>query len=339
MSVVAVMGAGSWGTAFAMIAADAGARVRLWARRDEVAEEVRRHRSNASYLPGVELPAAVHATADPHEALDGAEIVVLAVPSVGVQEQLERWGGVVDPDATLVSLVKGVDVATLRFGSEVITESLDCDPRRVVVVSGPNLARECAARLPAATVAAGRDPARTAHVQAAVMAPYFRVYTNEDRVGVEVAGAVKNVIALAAGAAHGMGLGDNAIAAVVTRGLAEMTRLGVALGGAPLTFSGLAGVGDLMATCTSPQSRNRSVGERLGRGDALGDITSSMQMIAEGVTSSRAILAIAERHGVEMPITQGVVAVCHAGQDPAGLVEALLAREAKPEIYGMGHRA
>lgn len=338
MGVVAVMGAGSWGTAFAMIAADAGAQVRLWARRSEVAEEIRTQRTNASYLPDARIPDALVATDDPAAALADADVVVLAIPSVGVEEQLGAWAGTIPDGATLVSLVKGVDVASMRFASEVLVASLDCEPDRVVVVSGPNLARECAARLPAATVAASRDPARAAHVQAEIMAPYFRVYTNEDKVGVEVAGAVKNVIALAAGAAHGMGFGDNTTAAVVTRGLAEMTRLGVALGGTPLTFSGLAGVGDLMATCTSPQSRNRSVGVRLGRGEAIDTIIASMQMVAEGVNSSRAILGLAERHGVEMPITQGVVAVCHGGRDPRGLVEALLAREAKPEIYGLRAR-
>lgn len=335
MSVVAVMGAGSWGTAFAMIAADAGAEVRLWARRSEVATEIRERRTNESYLPGIRLPNEIMATDDPDDALAHADVVALAIPSLGVQEQLREWGMKIPATATLVSLVKGVDLDSLRFGSEVVTDSLDCDPHRVVVISGPNLARECAAKLPAATVAAGRDPERAAHVQSAVMAPYFRVYTNEDMVGVEVAGAVKNVIALAAGAAHGMGFGENTMAAVVTRGLAEMTRLGVALGGSALTFSGLAGVGDLMATCTSVQSRNRSVGVRLGEGEALACIVDSMQMVAEGVTSSRAILGLAQRHGVEMPITQGVVAVCHQGRDPHGLVEVLLSREAKPEIYGL----
>jgi glycerol-3-phosphate dehydrogenase (NAD(P)+) len=212
---------------------------------------------------------------------------------------------------------------------------LDTDPARVVVVSGPNLARECAARQPAATVAAGPERWRSERVQSAVMAPYFRVYTNDDRVGVEVAGAVKNVIAIAAGLAHGLGFGDNTKAAVLTRGLAEMTRLGVALGGQPLTFGGLAGVGDLAATCTSPQSRNRTVGERLGRGESLEAIIDSMNMVAEGVRSSRALHGLAERVGVDMPITAGVVAVCHHGHDPHELVDLLLSREAKPEIYGL----
>jgi glycerol-3-phosphate dehydrogenase (NAD(P)+) len=332
---VAVMGAGSWGTAFAMIATDAGSQTVLWARRSEVAEEIERDRSNAAYLPGIVLPEGLHATADPERALDDADVVVVAIPSVGISEQLTAWGGAIAADATLVSLIKGVDVDTLRLGSEMIAEQLDGDPRRVVVVSGPNLAKECALRMPTATVAASPDIVRAQRVQAAVMAPYFRVYTNEDKVGVEIGGAVKNVIALAAGMAQGMGFGDNTNAAVITRGLAEMTRLGVHLGGSPLTFSGLAGVGDLVATCTSPKSRNRTVGERLGRGERLEDVIASMNMVAEGVRSSRAILGLAERAGVDMPITEGVVAVCHAGLDPRTLVDSLLSREAKPEIYGI----
>jgi glycerol-3-phosphate dehydrogenase (NAD(P)+) len=336
VSKVAVMGAGSWGTAFGMMCVDAGEETIVWARRADVADEITSRHANGAYLPDIDLPAALEATTDPEKALSGADVVVLAVPSVGIAEQLADWGGHIPGDATLVSLIKGVDVDTLRFGSQVIADGLGCDPDRVVVVSGPNLAKECAQRQPAATVAASPDERRAARVQAAVMAPYFRVYTNLDKAGVEVAGAVKNVIALAAGMAHGMGYGDNTKATVITRGLAEMTRLGVALGGQPLTFAGLAGVGDLVATCTSPKSRNRTVGERLGRGEALDDIIASMNMVAEGVKSSRAILGLAERAGVDMPLTQGVVAVCHAGLHPRELVAELLQRSAKPEIYGIG---
>jgi glycerol-3-phosphate dehydrogenase (NAD(P)+) len=332
---VAVMGSGSWGTAFAAMCVDAGEPTVLWARRDEVAEEVTSRNSNQDYLPDVELPTELTATTDPEEALDGADVVVLAVPSVGLAEQLEAWGASIERDATLTSLIKGVDVDTMRFGSQVIAETLDCDPDRVVVVSGPNLAAECAARQPAATVAACGDAARAERVQTAVMAPYFRVYTNPDKAGVEVAGAVKNVIALATGMAHGMGYGDNTKAAVITRGLAEMARLGVRLGGEAMTFAGLAGVGDLVATCTSPKSRNRTVGERLGKGEELDDIIASMNMVAEGVKSSRAILGLARDEGVEMPITQGVVAVVAGEASPSDLVGELLSRSAKPEVYGM----
>ncbi|MFA9431330.1 NAD(P)H-dependent glycerol-3-phosphate dehydrogenase [Egicoccus sp. AB-alg2] len=335
MSKVAVMGAGSWGTAFGMMCVDAGEPTTLWARRPEVADEIVHEHTNTGYLPDVRLPDGLEATPDPQQALAGADVVVLAVPSVGIEEQLAQWGDHIPPDATLVSLIKGVDVATMRFGSQVVSQSLACDPDRVVVVSGPNLAKECALRLPAATVAASPDEHRAERVQKAVMAPYFRVYTNPDKVGVEVGGAVKNVIALAAGMAHGLGFGDNTMAAVITRGLAEMVRLGVHLGGDALTFAGLAGVGDLVATCTSPKSRNRTVGQRLGRGESLDAIIASMNMVAEGVKSSRAILGLAERAGVDMPITQGVVAVCHGGLHPAELVDGLLQRSAKPEIYGL----
>ncbi len=337
MGRIAVMGAGSWGTAFGMMCADAGQPTTIWSRRPEVAAEINTDHTNQGYLPDVELTPSLDSSSDPEAVLAGAEVVVLAVPSVGLTDQLGRWGDTIPADATIVSLVKGVDVATMRFGSQVVAETLDCDPGRVVVVSGPNLAKECAQRLPSATVAASPDAARAEQVQASVMAPYFRVYTNADKVGVEVAGAVKNVIALAAGMANGMGYGDNTKAAVITRGLAEMTRLGVALGGNPLTFAGLAGVGDLVATCTSPKSRNRTVGDRIGRGEALDDIIASMNMVAEGVKSSRAILALAERAGVEMPITQGVVAVCYADHDPHELVTQLMAREARSELHGIQH--
>jgi glycerol-3-phosphate dehydrogenase (NAD(P)+) len=336
MGKVAVMGAGSWGTAYGALCVDAGESTTLWARRAELAEEIVAEHTNASYLPDIELPAALQATADPDEALHGADVVVLAVPSIGLEEQLSAWGTSIPADATMVSLIKGVDVASLRFGSQVISESLGCDPDRIVVVSGPNLAKECALRLPSATVAASPDERRAQRVQAASMGPSFRVYTNVDKVGVEVAGAVKNVIALAAGMAQGLGFGDNTNAAVITRGLAEMSRLGVALGGNALTFAGLAGVGDLVATCTSPKSRNRTVGERMGRGESLPDIIASMNMVAEGVKSSQAILGLAERVGVEMPIAQGVVAVIHHDHDPMELVEALLTRRAKSETEGLG---
>lgn len=335
MGKVAVMGSGSWGTAFGQMCVDAGSSTVIWARRPEIAREIDEDSTNVSYLPDVDLPPSLAATADPAEALADAEVVVLAVPSVGIEAQLEAWGELIPSDATLVSLIKGVDVDTLRFGSELISQTLDCDPDRVVVVSGPNLAKECVLRQPAATVAACPDISRAEQVQRAVMAPYFRVYTNPDKVAVEVAGAVKNVIAIATGMARGMGYGDNTRSAVITRGLAEMTRLGVAVGGDALTFSGLAGVGDLVATCTSDKSRNQTVGARLGAGESLDDIISSMNMVAEGVKSSRAIVGLGERHGVDLPISGGVVLVCHHGAQPQDLVGALLSRSAKPEIYGL----
>ncbi len=335
MGKVAVMGAGSWGTAFAMMCQDAGQDTVIWARRPEVAAEIADENCNSGYLPEIELQPELGATSDPEQALVGADVVVLAVPSIGIEAQLGEWGPAIPADATLVSLIKGVDVETMRFGSEVIRDGLDCDPNRIVVVSGPNLAKECAQRQPAATVAACEDEDRALQVQAACMTPYFRVYTNPDRVGVEIGGAVKNVIALAAGIAEGMGFGDNTKATVITRGLAEMQRFGVALGGKPLTFSGLAGVGDLVATCTSPKSRNRTVGEKLGSGMTLDEIISQMNMVAEGVKSSKAIVGLADKHSVEMPIANGVVKVVHEGLGAAEMVKALMQRDPKAELYGM----
>jgi glycerol-3-phosphate dehydrogenase (NAD(P)+) len=335
---VAVMGSGSWGTTFAAICSDAGKEVLLWARREEVAAEVNERNTNHDYLPGIELPERLRATTDPEEALDAAEVVVLAIPSVGLGEQLHEWGGSIGADATLASLVKGVQVDTLRTGSGVIEEALGCDPARVVVVSGPNIARECAHRLPAATVAACPDEARAGQVLEAAMTPYFRVYTNPDKVGCETGGAVKNVIALAAGIADGMELGQNTKATLVTRGLAEMTRLGSALGGQPLTFLGLAGVGDLVVTCTSNDSRNRTVGERIGRGESLDAIVDSMNMVAEGVKSSQAIVAMADQAGVEMPIAGAVVQVLHEGAEPGDALKALMTRDPKSEMHGLPQR-
>ncbi|MBY5162361.1 NAD(P)H-dependent glycerol-3-phosphate dehydrogenase [Salsipaludibacter albus] len=334
MGRTAVMGAGSWGTAYALMCHDAGEDVVVWARRPEVAEEINVERTNRAYLPDAELPP-LRATADPEEALDRADVVVLAVPSIGISDQLAAWGHAVPDRASLASLIKGVDVETRRFGSEVIADGIGGDPDRIVVVSGPNLAKECAQRLPAATVAASPSIDHARRVQQAAHAPYFRVYTNPDRIGVEVGGAVKNVVALAAGIAHGMGFGDNTMATVITRGLAEMQRLGVALGGEALTFGGLAGVGDLVATCTSPKSRNRTVGTRLGTGESLDDVIASMNMVAEGVKSSRAIVALAREQEVEMPIAEAVVAILHEGLDARDAIKALLARSAKPEIYGL----
>lgn len=332
MGEVAVMGAGSWGTAFALLCTDAGADVVLWARRAEVAEEITREHRNARYLGDADLPIALRATSDAAEALRDARIVVLAVPSHALGDQLRRWAADVRRDALAVSLVKGVELATGRRGSEVVRDALDLDPARLVVVSGPNLAGEVARRLPGGTVAAGVDPAACARVQALCHTPSFRVYTNPDVVGVELGGISKNAIALAAGMADGMGYGDNSKAMLVTRGLAEMTRLGVAYGGEATTFAGLAGMGDLVATCMSRRSRNRHVGEELGRGRRLDDVVAEMDMVAEGVRSSRPLVQLARVRGVEMPIVEHVVKVVHEGHDPRAMVAALMAREPKAEF-------
>lgn len=334
---VAVMGAGSWGTTYSLMCCDSGSDTLLWARRQEVAEEINATRRNEDYLPGVDLPGPLRASADPGEVLADADVVVLAIPSVGIVEQLREWGELIPGDATLASLIKGVDVDSRRTGSEMVIETLDCDPERVVVVSGPNIAKECARRLPAATVAACSDVDRAGQVLEASTTPYFRVYTNPDRVGCETGGAVKNVIALAAGIADGMGFGQNTKATLVTRGLAEMTRLGVALGGKPLTFLGLAGVGDLVVTCSSEDSRNRTVGDRIGGGESLDDIIDSMNMVAEGVKSSQAIQQLAVDHDVDMPITDAVVSILHEGAHPQEALRALMGRDPKSEMHGLPH--
>lgn len=336
MGKVAVMGAGSWGTAFAQICLDVGdEEVVLWARREEVARVINDDRRNPQYLGEIELSPKLVATADPAAALAEADIVIIAVPSHALRDTLTEWRDLVPRGAITASLVKGIELGSRRRASQIIHEVLDLPAEHVLVVSGPNLAKECARRLPSATVVAGPDVRIAERVQAVCHTPTFRVYTNPDQIGVELGGVTKNAIALAAGMADGMGFGDNTKAMLVTRGLAEMTRLGVALGGDPLTFSGLAGMGDLVATCMSRQSRNRGVGEKLGRGRKLDDVIQEMNMVAEGVKSSRAIAEIAAEHDVEMPIVEHVVKVVYEGLDPGDMVASLMGRSPKAEFHGM----
>lgn len=335
MGHVAVMGAGSWGSAFSMLCADAGEQVRLWARRPEVVQQINTVHRNADYLPDVDMPHAIRATSDAGEALGGAEIVVVAVPSHALRANLQDWGSRAPAEATFVSLIKGIETSSGQRASQIIRQVTGAPYSHVVVVSGPNLAVECAQRMPSGTVVAGPESAITTRVQAACHTPHFRVYTNPDVIGVELAGAAKNPIALAAGLADGMGFGDNSKAMLVTRGLAEITRLGVALGGNPLTFSGLAGIGDLVATCMSRHSRNHHVGAELGRGRTLEEITAEMRMVAEGMRSSAALSQIAERHGVDMPLTRGVAQVVHDGRSPREVMAELMGRERKSEFHGM----
>ena len=327
MNRVAVMGSGAWGTVFAMVLADAGCPdVVLWTRDEAIANDVRIHRRNRAYHPSILLPEAITATTDAAEALAGASIVSLAVPSQALRENLGSWRAAIDADATLVSLMKGIELGTAERMSEVITEAADVEPERVAVVSGPNLAREIAERQPTATTVACIDEARAQALQAACANDYFRPYWTTDVIGTEIGGAVKNVIALANGIAVGMGLGENTQASVMTRGLAEMARLGVALGADPLTFQGLAGVGDLVATCQSPLSRNRSFGVFLGQGLSIGQASARMNETCEGVKSCKPILDIARRHGVEMPITEEVVRVVHEGGSPREMASAFMSR-------------
>jgi glycerol-3-phosphate dehydrogenase (NAD(P)+) len=331
MTRAAVLGAGSWGTTFAKVLADASCDVALYARRPELAKSLTEDGENREYLPGVRLPAAVRATADPAEALLDADIVVLAVPSQALRENLIDWTPLLPADATLLSLIKGIELGTTKRMSEVICEVTGMGAERVAALSGPNLAREIAEEQPAATVIACVDTDRAAALQAACHTPYFRPYTNPDLVGCELGGAVKNVIALAAGIAEGLGFGDNTRASLITRGLAETARLGLALGAELTTFAGLAGLGDLVATCSSPLSRNRTFGEKLGRGMSFEEVQQSNRQTAEGVKSCRSVLDLARAHDVYVPITEAVVRVCHEGESPAHMVKEIMSREAKPE--------
>ena len=331
MTRAAVLGSGSWGTAFGKVLADAGTDVVLWARRPELAAAVRDRHENPDYLPGIELPARMTATADAREAVSGADFVVLAVPSQSLRDNLTAVAPALSAGAVLVSLMKGVELGTSKRMSEVVCEVADVPASRVAVVTGPNLAKEIALGQPAATVVACSDEAAAERLQTACLTGYFRPYTNRDVVGCELGGAVKNVIALATGMAEGMGFGDNTKASLITRGLAETARLGAALGADPLTFAGLAGLGDLVATCTSPLSRNRTFGERLGRGEELQHVLGQQSQTAEGVKSCRSILDLARKHDVRMPITEHVVAVVHDGMTPRDMVRGLMRREARSE--------
>ena len=326
---VAVIGAGSWGTTVAALAAQ-NTTTTLWARRPELAKQINEENVNPKYLPGFTLPAQLLATSSMEEAVEVADVVVMAVPSHGFREVLREAVPSIRPWVPVVSLAKGLERDSLKRMSEVVQDELPGHP--VAVLTGPNLAKEVLAGQPAASVVAINDEIIATELQRIFATMRLRVYTNPDLVGCEVAGVVKNVIAIASGMAEGMGFGDNTRATLITRGLAEMSRLGVSLGGAPLTFAGLAGMGDLIATCSSRQSRNNTVGYELGQGRSIDEIVGEMHMVAEGVKSSPSVLALAEAHGVDMPITEQVVEVCHNGRTVGEALTALMQRDAKPEL-------
>jgi glycerol-3-phosphate dehydrogenase (NAD(P)+) len=325
---VSVIGAGSWGTTVGALAA-ANAPTVLWARRPEVAEHIRAHRRNPAYLTEFDLPDALEATDDLAMAVSSADVVVMAVPSHGYREVMAQAARHLRPWVPLVSLTKGLERSSLKRMSEVTIEEAPGHP--VAVMTGPNLAQEVLGGQPAASVVAIDEATIATALQTLFSRPALRVYTNTDVVGCEVGGVVKNVIAIAAGMAEGMGFGDNTRATLITRGLAEMTRLGVAMGGHPATFAGLAGMGDLIATCSSKQSRNNSVGLALGHGESIDSIMAAMSMVAEGVKSSPSVLDLARRHGVDMPITEQVVAVCHQGRSAPDALARLMQRGSKSE--------
>ena len=331
MTRVAVIGAGSWGTAVAAIAAG-NADTTLWARKAELADAINATHRNPRYLPDYALPVSLVSTASIEETLDGADVVVMGVPSHGFRDVMAGAAPFIPLGATVLSLTKGVEQGSLKRMTEVIAELV---PNAAGVLTGPNLAKEIMAGYPAASVVAVEDADTASFLQGIFSTDVFRVYTNPDVIGCEVAGALKNVMAIASGIADGMGFGDNTRATLITRGLAELTRLGVALGGQPLTFSGLAGMGDLVATCISTQSRNRYVGEQLGKGRTIEDIIGEMNMVAEGVKTSRAVVDLAARHDIEMPIAEQVVAVLYEGKAAADIVPSLMQRAAKSELHGI----
>ncbi|MEV8038849.1 NAD(P)H-dependent glycerol-3-phosphate dehydrogenase [Streptomyces sp. NPDC086182] len=334
MARVAVFSAGSWGTTMAKVFADAGNDVMVHARRDEVVDAINTRHENPRYLPGVLLPPRLQATKNTTFALSGAAYVVLSIPAQTLRDNLAAWGRYIRPGTVVVSLMKGIETDTGLRMSEVIHEVTGIPFARIAVLSGPNLAREIAAGQPAASVIACPDENAAVALRNACHTPYFRPYTATDVAGCELGGATKNVIALAVGLATGLGLGDNARALLITRGLAETARLGAAMGADPLTFSGLAGAGDLIATCSSPLSRNRTFGEHLGQGMTVDEATRATNETAEGVKSCGAILDLARAHGVEMPITEVAAAVINGTTTVKDAAAALLSRTPKPELYG-----
>ena len=329
----AVVGAGSWGTTVASLLCGGG-RTALWARSPELASAIGATRENSTYLPGVRLPDELFATATLSEAVGGADVVFMAVPSHGFRSVLAALAEFVTPGAAVVSLTKGIEAGSNRRMSEIVAELLPGHPAGVL--SGPNLAREVAEGHPAASVIALPTEGDARRVQALLHSSAFRVYTGTDVVGCEIAGSTKNVIAIAAGVSDGLGFGENTRALIITRGLAELGRLGVALGGHTLTFGGLAGVGDLVATCTSARSRNRTVGFELGRGRALADVLAGMQMVAEGVKTARPLVDLATAHGVELPIAEQVARLVAGDASPLEALSSLTNRPAGSEWEALG---
>jgi len=328
---VAVFGAGSWGTAFSIVLADARNDVTIWSRREEVAAGINERHENADYHPGVQLPTAISATHDVEKAVHEADVVVLATPSQTLRDNLVEWAPFIPERAVLVSLMKGVELGSLARMSEVIAEVTGAGPDRIAVVSGPNLSPEIARREPAAGVVACADDGVAQMLQGRVHSPAFRPYTSTDVIGCEIGGAYKNVVGIAAGMAAGLGFGDNTRASVITRGLAETARLATKLGANPLTLMGLAGLGDLVATCSSPLSRNRTFGEKLGRGMSVDEIVAQTRQVAEGVKSCHSLRELAARNDVDVPIAQYVDDLVAGRISADQMMDELLGRPTKAE--------
>lgn len=333
---VGILGAGAWGTTLAVLLAEAQRPISLWTHSAEGAERLAHARANERYLPGVVFPPNVRVVTDVSYLSEPHRLFVLAVPSSHVRSTLRSIGPALHPDAAILSVVKGIEEGTHRRMTEVVADELP--GRRVAALSGPNLAREIAAGKPAGSVVASEDPELGAEIAAVFSSDRFRVYTNRDVVGVELAGALKNVVALAAGMVDGLGFGDSAKAGIITRGLAEMTRLGTAAGAHPLTFAGLAGVGDLIATCMSPLSRNRRAGELIATGLTWPEAAEQLTGVAEGVATVAGALELAAAHDVEMPIAEQVHAVVHEQRPPLAAVAELMARSPKDELGGLESR-
>ena len=332
---VTVVGAGSWGTAVATLLGSKGIDVSLWAREPEIAEGVNAEHRNPLYLTDLEIPLSVRATSDVCEAVSGAEAVVFVTPSHGVRGTANAMRDCLPSDTPVINLAKGVEQGTLMRMSEVLEDVLG-NRSRLAVLSGPNHAEEVSKLIPSATVVAAYSESIAEVFQNLFMAPTFRVYTNSDVVGVELCGASKNVIAVAAGMSDGLGYGDNTKASLMTRGLAEMSRLGRKLGANPLTYMGLAGMGDLIATCTSRHSRNRGLGEHVARGGSIESYAEETHMVAEGAKSCISLDDLGQREGIELPITKQVRGILHEGAELASARSALMGRDATDELHGMG---
>ena len=332
---IAVMGAGSWGTTFAKVMADAvaehGIAVQIWARRDDAAHEINERHTNSRYLRDTKLPQNISASSNRQEVLSGADLVVLAIPSQSLRAELDGFKDLIEPEAVVLSLMKGLERGTDLRMSQVIAEVAELPEDRIAVLSGPNLAMEIAREQPTASVVACSDEQTANWIAQLCSAPYFRPYTNDDVLGVELGGIVKNIIALAVGMCDGMGMGDNTKSTVITRGLAETTRLVLALGGRLDTLAGLSGLGDLVATCSSSLSRNNTAGRLLGQGLFLDEVNDRMSQTAEGIKSARAVFDLSRTHGVEMPITEAVVMVLEGTLSVENMAQRLLARDLKSE--------
>ncbi len=333
MSEIAVLGSGSWGTALAVHLARVGHGVRLWALEPEVVSGMRAERVNHVFLPGIHLSETITPCESLGDAVAGVDLVLVVTPSHGTRGVVRAAAPAMGPTATVVSATKGLEVETLLRPSEVIAQEVG-PGRPVVVLSGPSFAREVALGLPTAVCAASTDMAAAERVQSEFRGRAFRLYTTDDVVGVEIGAAIKNVIAIAAGVVEGLGLGHNAMAGLITRGLAEISRLAHALGGRRETLAGLSGLGDLVLTCTGSLSRNRQFGIELGRGRSPREILGEMKMVAEGVKTTGAALALGERHGVELPITAQMAEVLERGKDPRAAAEALMLRPQRVEVDG-----